>query len=633
MKANSMSKRLFFISLIALMVFATLEGKLLYQTLINYKFYFQKAKDQQMRSFPLKSERGFFLDTNYKKLNENEATMSLYAIPYQIKNKDETSSLLSPILNVDKNEIYSIINKNESVISFPLSYSHLNSEQILKIQKLKLDGIYLVNDYKRRYPYSPYLSSLIGFVGKDNQGLSGLESKYDEYLKGKKGYLNYYVDAKGGLLNNYKSEIISPLKGFNLRLTLNLDLQNILERELDYAYYTYNAKEVMGIILNPNNGKILAISNRPNYDNNNYQDYEPSIYNKLLPINSSFEPGSTFKSFSFASAIENKLIDIFKDTYYDKGYEVVSGARIKSWKKGGHGLQTYLEVLQNSSNPGFVSIARKLGKDRIYKFVEDFGFLEKTGVDIQGENKGIFFKYDNFKELEQATTCFGQGISVTALQLVTAFSSLINGGNLYKPYIVEDILSPYLNESVYHFDKVLKRKTISEETSSLMRYALECVVSKGTGRKAYVEGYRVGGKTGTSQVAENGKYVDGKYILSFLAGAPMDKPEIVVYFNIKEAKNTIQYGGTTVGPIVARIIQDSLKALNVKKRKSDIEHPLTWMDKKVYAVDNYIGLEKNKVKSSYFTFVFKGNGNKVIDQLPRVGTLLETGSTILIQLG
>lgn len=633
MITKSMLKRIKILFLATFILLAAIEGKLIYSTLINYQFILDKAEEQQMRSFPLKAERGLIYDSNNRPLVLNEPTLTLYAIPYQVKDKENTSKIISDILNIDYQKFYDKLNSKSSIVSFSKETKKLDYNLASKIQRENLSGIYLVTDYKREYPYAPYISSLLGFVGSDSQGLSGLESKYETYLLGKKGYLNYYVDAKGGLLKNYESEIIAPSKGMNLRLTLNLDLQNILERELDYAFLSYNASEVSGIIMNPNNGEILAIGNRPTYDNNNYQNYDSSIYNRLLPINNSFEPGSTFKAMTFAAAIEENLIDMFSDTYYDKGYEIVAGTRIKSWKKGGHGLQTYLQVLQNSSNPGFVSLARKLGKEKIYDYVKKFGFLDKTGIDIAGENKGIFFDYDNFNELEQATTSFGQGISVTAIQLVSAFSSVINGGILYKPHVVKAISSSSLKEDVEIKEKEEVRRVISEKTSSLMRYALETVVAQGTGRKAYVEGYRVGGKTGTGQIAENGVYADGKYLLSFIAGAPMNKPEIVCYFSIKEAKNTVQYGGTTVGPIVGRIIHDSLKSLGVKKQTSEIERTYTWMDEKVYAVENYIGKQKNEVKSKYFTFVYKGNGNTVIDQLPRVGSMLEEGSTVLLQLG
>ncbi len=625
-------KRITILSILVCVMLIAIEGKLFYSTLMIHDELLTKINDQQTRSFPLKSPRGMIYDINVKPLLQNRPCFSLYAIPYQVKDKEYTAKVLAKYIKMPENEILEKLSSKTSIVSFKKDASILDFDLTSKIQKEKLDGIYCISSYKRQYPYSPYMSSLLGFVGSDLQGLSGLEVKYDDYLKGKNGSLNYYLDAKGGLLG-IKSEIKAPIKGFDLQLTLDLNIQNIVERELDYAYLTYNADEVSCICMDPNTGKILAIGNRPTYDNNNYQDYPSDIYNRLLPINNSFEPGSTFKSVSFAAAIEENKIDIFNDTYYDKGYEIVSGTRIKSWKKGGHGLQTFLDVLINSSNPGFVEIARRLGKDKIYEYVDKFGFREKTGVDIAGENKGIFFDYDKFNELEQATTCFGQGISVTAIQLVTAFSSLINGGKLYQPYIVNSIINPTLEEPIQINNPIMKRRVISEKTSSLMRYSLESVVAKGTGRKAYVEGYRVGGKTGTGQIAENGHYVDGKYLLSFIGGAPMDNPKMVCYFSIKNAKNTVQYGGTTVGPIVGRIIHDSLRSINEPYHQSEIEREYTWMDLKTHPVENYIGKSKKSLYSPYFTFVIKGNGDKVIDQLPRVGTLLEEKSTILVYMG
>ena len=630
---KQMLKRIYILVILSSFMLTLIAGKLIYSTLIIHNEISSLAEDQQMRSLPLKAPRGLIYDRNENELVSNAPCLSLYAIPYQVKEKEKTAEVLERLIKIPYKTALEKLNKRTSIIDFNPYGRRLDYNTSSLIQKEDLKGIYLVSDYSRIYPYSPYLSSLLGFVGIDNQGLSGLEAKFDNYLKGNNGYLNYYVDAKGGLFDSLQSEIISPSIGMSLNLTIDLRLQSILEREMDYAFLSYNADEVSAIIMDPNNGEILAIGNRPTYDNNNYKNYNADIYNKLLPINNSFEPGSTFKAMMFAAALQENKIDMFNDYYYDKGYEVVGGARINSWKKGGHGLQSYLEVLQNSSNPGFVSIARKLGKEKIYEYVKNYGFLEKTGIDISGENKGIFFNYENFNELEQATTCFGQGISVTAIQLITAFCSLINGGYLYKPHVVKDIKSAHLNEIVETKNKEVVRKVISKETSNKMRYALESVVAKGTGRKAYVEGYRVGGKTGTSQIAENGVYVDGKYILSFIAGAPMNEPKLVVYFSIKNAKNTIQYGGTTVGPIVGRIIHDSLKELGVNKQDGAIERTYTWMDTKTQMVENYIGKSKKEVKSKYFTFVFKGNGNKVIDQLPRVGTMLEENSTIMIYLG
>lgn len=620
------------LSIITIILISAITGKLAYSCLFLYNNLTSLADEEHERSFPLKAKRGVIYDTNNNALTYNESTLSMYAINNQIKDKEYTSEVLSDIFQVEKDYFYKKLSKNTSITNFPEHGNHLTVEITKKINNANLEGIYLVDDTKRTYPYKESLASLLGFVGRDNQGLAGLESYYENYLQGKKGYLNYLLDAKGGLFPSTKKEIIAPSDGMNLILTLNMDLQNILYRELLNVYNLYNPEEIMGIIMNPKNGSILAISNLPTYDNNEYNKYDPSLYNHLLPLYNSYEPGSTFKSITFAAALNENLIDMYNGTYYDKGYEIVEGRTIKSWKKGGHGLQTFLEVLQNSSNPGFVEIGRRLGKDRLYNYVKNFGFLEKTGVDIQGENKGIFFSYDNFNLLEQATTSFGQGISVTAIQLVRAFSAVINGGYLYKPYIVDKIVNPLTNETIFKKDNQPIRQVITNETSALMRTALECVVSKGTGRKAYVDGYRVGGKTGTSQIAENGVYLDGQYILSFIAGAPMNDPEIVCYVAIKKPHNCIQYGGTTVGPIVGKIIENSLQMLKVEKNYDGVEREYTWMDEKVYPVENYIGKTKKEVKSKHFTFIFNGEGETVIDQLPRVGEMVKEGGVVMIML-
>ncbi len=620
------------LSLVTIILMSAIGIKLGYSCLFLYNKLSSLAEDEHSRSFPLKAKRGIIYDYNNVPLTYNESTISMYCLNNQVKDKNYTSEVLSNIFSIDKQYFYDILNKNTSISNFSKCGNHLNQKIVEQINNAKLDGIYLVDDSKRTYPYNESIASLLGFVGKDNQGLAGLESYYDNYLQGKKGYLNYLLDAKGGLFPSSKKEIIAPVDGMNLVLTLNMDLQNVLYNQLYNAYKTYNPEEIMGIIMNPKDCSILAICNLPTYNNNAYQDYDPTYYNHLLPLYNSYEPGSTFKSITYASALNENLFDMYKDTYYDKGYVVVEGRTIKSWKKGGHGLQTFLEVLQNSSNPGFVEIGRRLGKDKLYQYIKDFGFLDKTGVDIQGENKGIFFSYDNFNLLEQATTSFGQGISVTAIQLVRAFCALINGGYIYQPYIVKKVVNPLNNETIYEKNNQPLRQVITLDTSNKMRTALESVVSKGTGRKAYVDGYRVGGKTGTSQIAENGKYLDGQYILSFIAGAPMNDPEIVCYVAMKKPHNCIQYGGTTVGPIISKIIESSLLLLNVEKNYDGIEREYTWMDKKSYKVENYIGKSKKDCKSKYYTFVFKGTGDKVIDQLPKYGEMITEGSVVMIQL-
>mgnify|MGYP000139409251 FL=1 len=497
-----------------------------------------------------------------------------------------------------------------------------------------MNGVYVVQDSKRYYPYNELLAPSLGFVGIDNQGLAGIEGKYDEYLKGKNGSLNYKMDAKGGLMNGFISRIESPVSGLSLQLTINLQIQEIIERELSNAYAKYQPDSIIALAMNPNNGEILGISNRPTYNPNEYQNVSQEVYNRNLPIWMCYEPGSTFKSFSFAAGLEEKKFDMFKDTYYDTGSVVVEGRTIKSWKKGGHGLQTFLEVLENSSNPGFVEISRRLGEKTLYDYVKKFGFSKKTGVDLVGESTGIFFNYDAYGELENATTAFGQGISTTAIQLVRGFSSLINGGVLYVPKISKSLILTSTKEVLFDFPTVIENEqVISKETSGLMRYALESVVSKGSGRKAYIEGYKVGGKTGTAQKAVNGVYLDHEYILSFLAAAPMDNPQIVMYVAMDNPKSTIQYGGTIIGPIMKNILEDSLMALHVEKKYDGIEFEYTWMDTKTYEVENYIGKTKKELKSKYFQFQIVGDGEKVLDQLPKVGTKLEEGKTIVVFMG
>lgn len=626
-------KRARILGTVTLLLLGAIAVKLSYSCLFLYASLSQLADDEHERSFPLKAKRGIIYDCNSVPLTYNESTLTLYAIPNQIEDKEATAQYLSGLLDTDYNTLYQKLKSNVSIVSFPKYGTNLSEEAASRIGRDQLPGLYLVDDTKRTYPYQEALSSLLGFVGSDNQGLAGLESYYDVYLQGQKGYLNYLLDAKGGLFSKTKKEIVAPVDGMSLELTLNLDLQKILYKELYNAYVMYEPEEIMGLIVNPKDCSILAIGNLPTYDNNRYQEYDSSLYDHLLPLYNSYEPGSTFKSITFAAALNENAIDMFNGTYYDKGYETVEGRTIKSWKKGGHGLQTFLEVLQNSSNPGFVEIARRLGKDRLYQYVKDFGFTEKTGVDIQGENKGIFFSYDAFNLLEQATTSFGQGISVTAMQLVRAFCAVINGGYLYQPYIVKKVINPMTDETVYTRTNEPVRQVISESASYQMRYALECVVAKGTGRKAYVDGYRVGGKTGTSQIAENGVYLDGQYILSFIAGAPMNDPQIVAYIAIKKPHNCVQYGGTTAGPIIGRIIEESLSDLNVPRSYDGVEREYTWMDEKTYPVENYIGKQKKDVRSQYYTFVFQGEGTTVIDQLPRVGEMVREGGIVWIQLG
>ena len=628
-------KRITILQIIFSLMMSIIGCKLGYLQIYRNNVFLGSASNMWQRSFPLLASRGYIYDSKGEVLAANLPTFSLAFMPYQIEDKLLVARQIAPLIGMETNDLYEKINKKISIVRLNGKGRNISDGVAKEINLMNLEGVYLLQDSKRYYPYGTLLSNVLGFSGMDNQGLAGVEAYYNKYLQGKNGYLNYYMDAKGGLFSNLKSNIISPSSGMSISLTVDYNIQSILERELNNAYLKYNPVSIMGIVMNPNTGEILAMSNYPNYDPNKYYEYDPNIYNFNLPVWKSYEPGSTFKVFSFAAALNENKINMYKDTYYDKGFEYVSGARIKSWKKGGHGLQTYLEVLQNSSNPGFVSIARKLGKDNLFNYINSFGFGMKTGIDISGETSGIIFDYDKYNELEQATSAFGQGISVSMIQMARSYSALINGGYLMQPYILKDVRVTSTGEVVYQNKPTVVRQVISKETSDLMRDALEHVASLGSGRNAYIEGYRVGGKTGTAQIAnpETGGYYAGEYNLSMIASAPMDKPEVVAYVVLERPHSAIQYGGTIVGPIIKNILEDVLPYIGISKRSGGVDKTYTWMDTKTYIVDNYIGKSKKEVKSQHFTFEFIGEGNIVIDQLPKVGEKIEEGSTIVVMMG
>ena len=617
---------------IVLLVLAVLL-KLAYSQFVLYGTISLKAKQSWQRSLTVEAQRGKIYETGGEILADNLIVSSLIAVPNQIKDKDMTAEVLSKILKCDKEEIYEKINKKVSVERIYPWGRQLNQEIAYSIDKLKLPGIYLVSDSLRYYPKNNYLSHTLGFVGIDNQGLVGIEHKYDKYLSGENGSINYYMNAKSQNLSIYPAEYNYPLAGMDVILTIDARVQDVVENELNIAYKKYNPESILALAMDPKSGKVLAMCSKPDFNPNQYKEANSEIYNRNLPIWKSYEPGSTFKILTFASALNENLFDMDKDTYYDKGYEIVKGARIKSWKKGGHGLQTFREVLQNSSNPGFVEIGRRLGKDKIYEYVKAFGLTEKTGIDMMGESKGIMFAYENFNEVEQATVSFGQGLSITPLQLVRAVSACVNGGYLYKPYIVDKIMTSKTKEVIYENKTETIRQVVSKETSEKMKDALEGVVSDGGGKNAYIDGYRIGGKTGTAQRAINGTYAGNGYILSFIGIAPIDDPSIVLYIAMDNPKNVIQYGGTTVAPIAKTIFQQVLPALNIKK--VDVQKPKAYVygDVKTFTVENYIGLKKSEVKSNDYRFEFLGEGEYVIDQLPRVNEKIEEGKKVVIMLG
>lgn len=391
-------------------------GKIFYIQVIDYKRLNNYANDLWSRNLPLEGNRGLIYDTKGRILASNITTTSLVLIPNQIKNKEYTAKILSDILEVSYDEMYKHVSKKTSIERVHPEGRRLTYDIADKISSYNIEGVYLLKESKRYYPYGKLLSHSLGFVGIDNQGLAGLELTYDKYLEGDYGAIKYYSDAKGNKLN-LEEIYVEPNNGMNMTLTINYDIQSSLERELDNAMIRYNPEHALGIVMDPNSGEVLALSSRPDFDPMDYQSYDVEELNRNLPIWMTYEPGSTFKIITLATALEEKLVDLDNDVYFDSGAVKVSGATLHCWKHGGHGMQTYLEVVQNSCNPGFVSLGLKIGKDVLFDYIDKFGFGTKTGIDLNGESKGIIFDVDKIGDLELATTAFGQGVSVTPIHL------------------------------------------------------------------------------------------------------------------------------------------------------------------------------------------------------------------------
>ncbi|QKS71527.1 stage V sporulation protein D [Paenalkalicoccus suaedae] len=628
------NNRLLFVLLIGCVMICALAIRLAYVQLVQSADITELASDLWGREIPFEGRRGDILDREGKLLATSITAQTLFAIPRQISDKEKTAEVLAPLLSMKEEEVYALLTQNESIVRMKQGARKMSAELASEIRKLQLEGIYLAEDYKRYYPEGAFLSHVLGFAGIDNQGLAGLELFYDSSLKGEKGNLSFYADAKGRRMEQMGDEYKSPKPGNNLVLTINKDIQQIVERELDQAEAAYSPDGAIAIAMNPKTGEILAMSSRPHFDPMHFQDVAPEIFNQNKPVWSQYEPGSTFKIITLAAALEEGLVDLERDRFYDPGYIEVAGSRLRCWKKGGHGSQTFLEVVQNSCNPGFVVLGERLGKEKLFSYIREFGFGSKTGIDLQGEGTGILFDEDKVGPLELATTAFGQGVAVTPLQQVVAVSAAVNGGNVMEPYLLKEWRDS--NGTILIERKpTLKRNVISEKTSSEVRNALEHVVAKGTGKGAFVDGYRVGGKTGTAQKAKDGRYLENNHIVSFIGVAPMDDPEIVVYVAIDNPKNTVQFGGVVAAPIVGNIIEDSLITLDVPKRKDQIEKERTWLDPEETLVPDLIGRTKKELMEGHYQIKIepRGDGNVVISQSPEPGSKIQATDTILIYMG
>ncbi|KGM46251.1 stage V sporulation protein D [Neobacillus niacini] len=622
-------KRLMIAMFVGILIFLIIDVRLGYVQFVLGDKLTGQAKGSWSRNIPFEPKRGEIIDRNGVPLATNISAPTVYVIPRQVKDPAATSEKLAAVLNIPKENAYRQITQGESIVRIKEGRK-ISHEKAKEIRSLGLEGIYIGEDSKRHYPFGSYLSHVLGFSGVDNQGLMGLELYYDKELSGERGSVKFYANAKGERMNDMADDYEKPVDGLDLKLTIDTKIQTIIERELDIAEATYNPDGIIAIAMDPNNGKILGMSSRPTFDPANFRNVPQEVYNRNLPVWSSYEPGSTFKIITLAAALQEGKVNLEKEHFHDSGSVEVAGARLKCWKRGGHGSQSFLEVVQNSCNPGFVELGQRLGKDTLFKYIKDFGFGQKTGIDLAGEGSGILFNLNRVGPVELATTAFGQGVSVTPIQQVAAVAAAVNGGTLYKPYIAQELIDPVTKEVVMRNTPIAKRKVISEETSKEIRHALETVVAQGSGFRAFVDSYRIGGKTGTAQKAQNGRYLENNFIVSFMGFAPADDPQIIVYVAVDNPKGGLIFGGTVAAPIVGSIMKDGLMALGVEPRKDQIEKEIKWPDKPLITLPDLTGLTKLEITEQLLNLKIdaSGEGNFVVRQSPEAGSKVKEGSTI-----
>lgn len=547
-------------------MFLVLAGRLFYLMVLSSEELSEKALGVEQRERSIKAARGIIYDRNGVVLADNQPVCTISVIHSQVTEPEKVIKLLSEKLSMDEAEIRK---KVEKISSREKIKSNVSKETADEIREASLSGVKVDEDYKRYYPYGSLASKVLGFTGSDNQGILGLESKYDSVLKGTDGTILTLTDFQGIEIESAAEERIEPVQGDSLYLSLDYTMQSFAQQAAEKVLKEKQAKSVSVILMNPQNGEIYAMVNVPEYDLNEpyelldvYAGGEGSENDKLNSmwrnplISDSYEPGSTFKIVTATAALEEGKVSL-EDTFNCPGFKIVEDRKIRCHKTQGHGTETFREGVMNSCNPVFMEIGARVGAEAMLKYYRKLGLYEKTGVDLPGEAGSIMHKLENIGAVELATMSFGQSIQITPLQLLRAVSAVVNGGTLVTPHFAvrtEDSVTGEITELTYETEP----GNVSETTSETMRSLLEAVVSEGTGKNARVEGYQVGGKTATSEKLPRGT---GKYISSFLGFAPADHPEIMGLVLIDEPVG-VYYGGTIVAPVMAEIFQNILPYLD-----------------------------------------------------------------------
>ena len=605
----------------------------------------KKADDSHFRGVPVAPKRGNIEDRQGNVLAMSVSSETVYAIPAEVRQSGRAKEMaltLSQLLGQPVAEVEGHITKRTA-----LEYiqKQVKPEVAAQIRALALPGIGTTEDSQRYYPFGSLASHIIGFAGIDNQGLEGIELTRDSELKGISGSILQEFGANGIPLPQAEHQYLAPKQGDTVRLTIDKNIQAFAERELQKLMSGQGInmngqvpKSASILAMDPNTGEMLALASAPAFDPNHYQESDPSA-RRNIAIQNGYEPGSTFKIITLAAALEEKKIKP-TEHFFDKGYYTVLGKNVKCWKAGGHGDQTFIQVAENSCNPGFVEMGQRLGMDTFYKYLGDFGFGKKTGIEMSGEAVGILANKKKATALDLATMSIGQTNNVTPIQLLTAVSAVANGGTLIKPQLVKEVVAPS-GRIVTPFTKEVVRRVISEDTSTLEREILESVVTNGTGRRSFLPGYRVAGKTGTAQKVANGGYIQGEYVASFVAFAPADKPRLAMLAVIDGVPF---YGGVVAAPVLQSVMLDSLRYLGIQpdtQAPMVPGKPLPGLEfsplKKAAVVPSVLGLPLGEAEKALtgagFKAITEGQGAMVLDQIPHGDAQVEAGSNILLYLG
>lgn len=564
-------KKLLIVLVIAIVLLILLTGRLVYLMIFDSEYYQELAEDLHEREREIKAARGEIIDRNGVVLATNRTVCTISVIHSQVKDKEKVIRELSKILEMDENLVRKRV---EKVSSMERIKTNVDKKTGDKIRNLELDGVKVDEDFKRYYPYNELASKVLGFTGGDNQGIIGLEVEYEKYLKGKNGTILTVTDARGIELEKIAEDRVEPVSGNTLQISLDYNLQNYAEQMAEKVMEEKQADKVAIILMNPQNGEIYSMVNIPEFNLNDpftlntgvnqsemTEEEKQDALNQMWRngcINDTYEPGSIFKVVTASACLEAGVVKT-TDTFHCPGYKVVEDRKIRCHKVGGHGSETFVQGIQNSCNPVFIEIGLRLGVERFYDYFRRFGLLDLTNVDLPGEAGTIMHQEENIGLVELATMSFGQSFQVTPIQMAATVGMIVNGGNRITPHLGMKVLDG--EECVKEFEYKEKKNVVSKGTSDTMRMLLESVVSEGGGKNAQVEGYRVGGKTATSQTLPRSA---NKYIASFIGFAPAQNPRILGMCIIYNPQG-VYYGGTIAAPVIGDIFEHILPYLGIEK--------------------------------------------------------------------